>query len=157
MLRVIGFLRCRDCISEAVDLKRGGVEDRIIRAVEDRAVRLIHVESTVHSTAEHQHRSAAWPTARTATQTSAETRTFARPDEDHVAAATAFALHALAHLLNTVFELVRIHAKVLRLSHGSRNGNRFGGGVGAGAVQRQPAGLPGGIGARYAAGVRFCD
>src|SRR5690348_16694552 len=134
MLRVIGFLRRRDCISEAVDLKRGGVEDRIIRAVEDRAVRLIHVESSDHAATQHQDGAAPGTTTRPSTSRTTEAATFARPDEHHVAASPAFALHAFAHLLNAVLELVRIHAKVLRLSHGSRNGNGFGGGVGAGAV-----------------------
>src|SRR5690348_13870476 len=122
MLCVVRLLRWSDGITDPVNLIRRGIEDRVVRAVEDCAVRLIHVEATHHSAAEHQYRTASRSAARTsagtASRTTAEARAFAGTEKHHVSASgAAFPLDSVANFLDAVFELVRIHAKVLRLPH----------------------------------------
>src|SRR5947209_1466997 len=81
-------------------------------------MRLIDVQSADASAEHEDARSAPW--------TSTKPSAFARAHKHHTAAAVpSFTLHAIAKFLNTVLQLVRIHAKVLRLSHGSVDGNRF--------------------------------
>src|SRR6185437_1191069 len=124
MLSVIGLLGCRYRVPETVDFKRRRIEDRIVGAVEDGAVWLVDVESSHHPAAQHQHGSPTASASRSSASWTAEATAFAWSDEDHVSASAALPLHALAHFLNAIFEFVRIHAKVLCLSHRAGNGNR---------------------------------